>query len=78
MAKRYRPDRSLAVVFEGLLAAWFAVCFGWAVADGMWASLPFLWLFLQGYGFLFLLSVAPALGRWREALRRRPALEPPG
>jgi glycosyltransferase involved in cell wall biosynthesis len=71
--KRYRAGRSWAVVFEGLLAAWFTACFAWAVADGMWASLPFLWLFLQGYGFLFLLSLAPAAERWRDALRRRPA-----
>ncbi len=65
--KRYRAGRSLAVVFEGLLAAWFLACFVWAVVDGMWASLPFLWLFLQGYGFLFLLSVAPAFERLRRS-----------
>ncbi|HMB54275.1 MAG TPA: glycosyltransferase [Thermoanaerobaculia bacterium] len=60
--KRYRAGRSLAIVFEGLLAAWFLACFVYAAVDGMWASLPFLWLFLQGYGFVFLLSVLPA---WR-------------
>ena len=81
--KRYRAGSSLAVVFEGLLALWFAACFVYAAVDGMWASLPFLWLFLQGYGFLFLLSVAPAVERrWgslrRRVLRRRPLLEPPG
>ena len=26
----------------------------------MWPSLPFLWLFLQGYSYMFLLSVLPA------------------
>lgn len=79
--KRYRAGRSLAVVFEGLLAAWFLGCFVWSVVDGMWASLPFLWLFLQGYGFLFLLSVAPAferLGRGSVAgAGAETALDPP-
>jgi cellulose synthase/poly-beta-1,6-N-acetylglucosamine synthase-like glycosyltransferase len=72
--KRYRAGRSLAVVFEGLLALWFLACFAYAAADGMWASLPFLWLFLQGYGFLFLLSVAPAAGRRRDVVDPRPSL----
>lgn len=75
--KRYRAGRGLAnrltVVAEGLLTAWFLGCFLWAAVDGMWASLPFLWLFLQGYGFLFLLSVAPALDRLRRRFRPVPA-----
>jgi len=66
--KRYRAGRSLAVVFEGLLAAWFLGCFVYAAVVGMWASLPFLFLFLHGYGFLFLLSVHPNLGRKEIAL----------
>jgi len=68
--KRYRAGRSLAVVFEGLLAAWFLACFVWAAVDGMWASLPFLWLFLQGYGFVFLLSVVPS---WRAKIAAWPS-----
>jgi hypothetical protein len=29
----------------------------------MWMSLPFLYLFVQGYAYMFLLSVFPALSR---------------
>jgi hypothetical protein len=29
----------------------------------MWASLPFLYLFVQGYTYIFLLSVLPMLRR---------------
>jgi cellulose synthase/poly-beta-1,6-N-acetylglucosamine synthase-like glycosyltransferase len=70
--KRYRAGRSLAVVFEGLLAAWFLGCFVYAAVVGMWASLPFLFLFLHGYGFLFLLSLRPHLGRGGAALAELP------
>jgi hypothetical protein len=69
-AKRYRAPRSRSLLLEGALTAYLAACIALAVADGMWASLPFLWLFFQGYGFLFWLSVAPERGAWRSALRR--------
>jgi hypothetical protein len=68
-AKRYRAARSRSVVLEGALTGYLGLCLALAVADGMWASLPFLWLFFQGYGFLFWLSVAPERGAWRAALR---------
>jgi hypothetical protein len=38
----------------------------------MYLSLPFLWLFLQGYTYMFFLSVASAAGRpgrWGQRLR---------
>jgi hypothetical protein len=44
------------------------------VALLLWASLPFLYLFLQGYGYLFLLALfGPRLGRVPAAPRSRPA-----
>ena len=43
-------------MIEGLLAAWFVAAFVVAWRVGMWMSLPFLWLFLQGYSYMFLLS----------------------
>jgi cellulose synthase/poly-beta-1,6-N-acetylglucosamine synthase-like glycosyltransferase len=64
---RYRAGRGLTVVGEGLFALWFAGCFAWALAVGMWASLPFLYLFLQGYTYIFLLSVVPRLRPPRDA-----------
>lgn len=61
--KRYRAGRSLAVVGEGVLALYLLACLLHAAVTGMWASLPFLYLFFQGYAFVFLLSIAPALRR---------------
>jgi len=43
-----------------VLAIYFAVCFMIAIQLRMWPSLPFLYLFLQGYTYMFLLSVLPA------------------
>jgi cellulose synthase/poly-beta-1,6-N-acetylglucosamine synthase-like glycosyltransferase len=61
--RRYRPVRDPGLVVEGALAAYFAACLALAVVWRMWVSLPFLYLFLQGYAYMFLLTALPA---WRE------------
>ena len=58
--KRYKVARDPNVLVEGLLAIYFAACFYVAVELRMWPSLPFLYLFLQGYTYMFLLSVLPS------------------
>jgi cellulose synthase/poly-beta-1,6-N-acetylglucosamine synthase-like glycosyltransferase len=60
---RYRAGRSLTFVLEGLLALYFAVTVVLAWAWGMWLSIPFLALFLHGYGYMFWLSLRSAAGR---------------
>jgi cellulose synthase/poly-beta-1,6-N-acetylglucosamine synthase-like glycosyltransferase len=65
--KRYRVSQDAAVVVEGMLAIYFGLCFYVAVQLKMWPSLPFLYLFLQGYSYMFLLSVLPARGPRRRA-----------
>jgi cellulose synthase/poly-beta-1,6-N-acetylglucosamine synthase-like glycosyltransferase len=70
--KRYRAGVGGSVVVEGGLALYFLACVVYAAAAGMWMSLPFLYLFLQGYSYMFLLGVGPALKRrWEQ--RARPA-----
>jgi cellulose synthase/poly-beta-1,6-N-acetylglucosamine synthase-like glycosyltransferase len=64
--KRYRAAAHWSFVAEGLLALYFLVCCVYAFKVGMWMSLPFLYLFLQGYGYMFLLSAAPLLTRGEE------------
>jgi cellulose synthase/poly-beta-1,6-N-acetylglucosamine synthase-like glycosyltransferase len=59
--KRYRAATGPLVALEGALALYFLGCSAYAAAQGMWASLPFLVLFVQGYGYMFLLSVLPSL-----------------
>jgi cellulose synthase/poly-beta-1,6-N-acetylglucosamine synthase-like glycosyltransferase len=58
--KRYRAGSNLWVVLEGVLALWFAIACGLAWRMGMWLSLPFLYLFLQGYSYIYLLSLVSA------------------
>ena len=60
--KRYKVGQDSTVLVEGLLAIYFAACFVVAVRLHMWPSLPFLYLFLHGYTYMFLLSVLPARG----------------
>jgi cellulose synthase/poly-beta-1,6-N-acetylglucosamine synthase-like glycosyltransferase len=58
--KRYRVPRDLSVAIEGILALCFVLCFALAWILNMWPSLFFLYLFLHGYTYMFLLSVLPA------------------
>lgn len=53
----YRAVRSLSWWLEGLVFAYLACCCWAACSFGMWLSLPFLLLFLQGYGYMFWLSL---------------------
>jgi len=56
---RYRANRSMALVFEGILALYLAACLVAAVWLKMWPSLPFLYLFFHGYTYIFVLSILP-------------------
>ncbi|HUF79043.1 MAG TPA: cellulose synthase family protein [Thermoanaerobaculia bacterium] len=67
---RYRSGASVTSLLEGLFALYFAGAFLLAVRCGMWLSLPFLALFLHGYGWLLGLTLASA---WP----RRPRAEQP-
>src|SRR6185295_621372 len=64
--KIYRPGASRLWWLEGVFALYFLGCTLWAFRAGMWMSIPFLYLFLQGFSYMFLLSVLPRMGRRRE------------
>ncbi len=68
----YRAARSLTFLLEGLFALYFAAVTVLAVAWGMWLSVPFLALFLHGYGYMFVLSLVTARSP-RPGLREQPA-----
>ena len=74
----YGGGRRLSFWIAGALTIYFGACVVTAAAVGMWASLPFLYLFLQGYGYLFLLALCGPRNATKEALgprrasRRRP------
>ena len=55
-------------LIEAALALYFVVCFVLAARLEMWHSMPFLWLFLQGYVYMTWLGLEPAL-RPRRALQ---------
>jgi cellulose synthase/poly-beta-1,6-N-acetylglucosamine synthase-like glycosyltransferase len=55
----YRPARSPTVALEAAFAVYFLVAILLAARLGMWLAIPFLALFLHGYGWVSILS-------WRE------------
>jgi cellulose synthase/poly-beta-1,6-N-acetylglucosamine synthase-like glycosyltransferase len=59
--KRYRSRAGLSTWLEGLLACYFLLAILYSLRVGMWLSVPFLYLFLQGFTYMFLLSVLPRL-----------------
>jgi len=69
LSKRYRARWNTSVIVEVVLAVYFAVCTLYAAQRGMWPSVPFLYLFVQGYAYMAALSLLPALSG-----RRRPIL----
>jgi hypothetical protein len=43
------------------MALYFLSCFIYAVVHKMWISLPFLFLFVQGYTYMTVLTLLPVL-----------------
>ena len=70
--KRYRVTRDSTFLVEGLLALYLYVGFVVSWQLDMWLSLPFLYLFLEGYSYIFVLSVRDA--QPRAAVRGAPGL----
>ena len=64
--KAYALRKNLSFYLEALLALYFIGCFLAAIQLGMWWSMPFLWLFLQGYVYMTWLGVEPAFGPRRQ------------
>jgi cellulose synthase/poly-beta-1,6-N-acetylglucosamine synthase-like glycosyltransferase len=62
--KRYRVGTDPTRVIEALLALYFTGITVYAAVAGMWMSIPFLLLFVQGYGYMAVLSYLPSLRDW--------------
>lgn len=71
--KRYRVGPNLSVLAEVILALYFAGITVYAFFAGMWMSIPFLALFVHGYGYMATLSLLPHFKEWR-ARRSDPSL----
>lgn len=65
-AKRYRVGTDPTRLAEALLAVYFLGCTIYAAVAGMWMSIPFLLLFVQGYGYMAVLSYLPSVRDWWE------------
>ena len=72
LGKRYRSGRNLSVPIEVFFSLYFACCTVYAVANGMWPSVPFLALFVYGYSYMAFLSMIPALENLRLRWGGRP------
>jgi cellulose synthase/poly-beta-1,6-N-acetylglucosamine synthase-like glycosyltransferase len=71
-AKRYRAGKDPTRAVEAVLAAYFLGCTLYSSLTGMWMSIPFLLLFVQGYGHMAALSYLPSLRDWWVRGRRAP------
>lgn len=70
--RSYQARGDSTLLLEGILSAYMLFCFGLAVRSEMWASLPFLYVFAQGFCWVFVFSL---LGRLQPSMNRRPVLE---
>ena len=61
----YRLRANLSFVLEAVLAVYFIACFSLAIHFHMWLSIPFLWLFLQGFVYMTWLGIE---GSWPRRL----------
>jgi cellulose synthase/poly-beta-1,6-N-acetylglucosamine synthase-like glycosyltransferase len=68
-AKRYRVGSDRTRMIEAVLALYFLGVTVYAALRGMWISLPFLLLFVQGYGYMAVLSYLPSVKDWWERSR---------
>jgi cellulose synthase/poly-beta-1,6-N-acetylglucosamine synthase-like glycosyltransferase len=68
-AKRYRASQDPTRGLEAALALYFLGCTIAAWILGMWMSIPFLLLFVQGYGYMAMLSYFPSLREWWERMK---------
>ncbi|HEX2644658.1 MAG TPA: cellulose synthase family protein [Thermoanaerobaculia bacterium] len=62
--KRYKIGPNLSVLAEVILTLYFTGCTVYAYMAGMWMSIPFLFLFVHGYGYMATLSLKPAFLQW--------------
>ena len=81
-SKKYRSAKSVTPFIELAMAAYFVVAIGVAIDHGHYLSLPFLGLFLCGFGYvgwvsLWQGSVGAALRRSFAAAAAAPSSPPP-
>ena len=71
--KKYRRKLGLLPFVELSFAAYFLLAILYAARMGMWATIPFLCLYLFGYGYIGIASLAPGANvrRLVDALRAR-------
>jgi cellulose synthase/poly-beta-1,6-N-acetylglucosamine synthase-like glycosyltransferase len=73
---RYLPIKSFLPAIEVVFAAYFAYCVWNSAAVGHWLSVPFLLIFLGGFGYVSAKSVLFWCGQMAAALNPRPTPEP--
>ena len=59
--KKYRAEINATFLLEGLLSLYSAVGLGLAIYYRMWLAVPFIYLFVQGYAYVFILSLGARL-----------------
>ncbi|HEX4965131.1 MAG TPA: glycosyltransferase [Thermoanaerobaculia bacterium] len=75
LTKSYRAGSDPTRGAEALFTLYFLGVTIYAFKAGMWMSIPFLYLFVQGFGYMAVLSYLPSLREWWTRMRQRPAAE---
>jgi hypothetical protein len=55
--KKYRRERGLLPLLELSFAVYFLLAIVYAVRMGLWGTIPFLFLFFFGYGYIGMMSL---------------------
>lgn len=70
----YRALKSIAALFEVLMAAYFLYLMIYSAVTGNWVSVPFLLMFFVGFGYVALGTIGQFFGRFfQPAVERAPA-----
>src|SRR6185295_13013343 len=74
--KKYKRKRGLLPLLELSFSIYFLLAILYAIRMRMWGTVPFLFLFFFGFGYMGVMSLVQALGGGRLAALSRPAVKP--
>ncbi len=75
--KKYKRKRGLLPLLELSFSVYFLLAILYATRMRMWGTIPFLFLFFFGFGYMGVMSILQAAGSWRVASRLKPVAPPP-
>ena len=74
--KKYKRKRGLLPLLELSFSVYFLLAILYAVRMRMWGTVPFLFLFFFGFGYMGVMSFVQSLGGGRLASLWKPVTKP--